>query len=85
GPAAPGSVYNPRRTVPPNDHWLRLTATFRFGEFEPSDTFRVGVSPQEYTANTILGLSETPSWNTDSYALPVQVTVPLTRLPDSDY
>lgn len=83
-PAAPW--LNRREVVPPVDRWLDLQVTFSFADgFEPGDTFEVGLVPMEFTANTILGLSDEPAWNPDSFARPWTVTVPLTRLPDTDY
>lgn len=85
GPSSPDTSYNRRQVVPPDDRPVRFTATFRFAEVASTDTFEVGVTPMEYTANTILGLNDEKQWNPDSFALPTSVTVPLTRLPDGDY
>lgn len=77
---------NRRQVVPPVDEWMELRAAFTFEmTYHPGDTFEIGVVPMEFTANSILGLSDEPSWNPDSFAQPWSVTVPLTRLPDTDY
>ncbi len=77
---------NRRQVVPPVDRWMEFRAAFTFsGSYAPGDGFEVGVVAMEYTANTILGLSDDPAWNPDSFASPWTVTVPLTRLPDTDY
>ncbi|MFT3862210.1 hypothetical protein [Micropruina sp.] len=85
GPENPDLFSSDRRVVPPNDQWMTFTATFRFDEFPETDTLDVRVVPMEFTANTVLGLSDTPRWNVDSYALPSSVMLPLTRIPDGDY
>lgn len=85
GPSSPDTSYNRRQVVPPDNRPMRFTATFRFADIAATDTFEIGVTPMEYTANTILGLSDDKQWNPDSYALPTSVTVPLTRLPDAEY
>ena len=85
GPENPELLTTGRRVVPPTDQWMTLTATFRFDDFPEADTFEVRVVPMEFTANTVLGLNETPRWNVDSYALPTSVLLPLTRIPDGDY
>lgn len=84
GPFNPDSA-TPRQVVPPNDQTVPLTATFRFDQLTPGDSFELGVSPMEYTATAILGLNSELRWNRDSYTLPFTVVLPLTRLPDADY
>ncbi len=77
---------NRRQLVPPVDRWMEFRAGFTFTEgYRPGEDFEVGVVAMEYTANTILGLNDDPAWNPDSFASPWTVTVPLTRLPDTDY
>ncbi len=85
GPTSPDTSYNRRQVVPPDNRPMPFTATFRFAEPLSADTFEVGVTPMEFTANAILGLNDEKQWNPDSFALPTSVTVPLTRLPDGDY
>lgn len=85
GPDNPDLYTTARRMVPPTDQWMTLTATFRFDEFPEADTIELRVVPMEFTANTVLGLSDTPNWNVDSYALPSSIFLPLTRIPDGDY
>lgn len=77
---------NRRQVVPPVDRWMDFRAGFDLAEgYQPGDGFEVGLVPMEFTANTILGLNDAPTWNPDSFASPWTVTVPLTRLPDTDY
>lgn len=85
GPQAPDQTFGSRRVIPPNDSWMALTATFRFAAFPDVSTLTVAVVPMEFTANTILGLNDTPQWNVASFELPTAVRLPVTRLPDSDY
>lgn len=85
GPADPEASFNNRQMVPPDNQPMTLEAVFRFDEFTPGDSFEVRVVPMEYTANLVLGLSDRPHWNVDSFALPTAVVVPLTQLPDGDY
>lgn len=85
GPDNPELYTTARRLVPPTGQWMTLTATYRFAEFPDTGTIEVRVVPMEFTANTILGLNDTPVWNVDSGALPSSVSLPLTRLPDGDY
>lgn len=83
-PAQPWT--NRRAVVPPVDRWTELQAEFAFERsYRPGDTFELEVTPMEFTANSILGLSDEPSWNRDSFSRPWTVTVPLIRLPDTDY
>jgi hypothetical protein len=85
GPVQPDSTYSRRQVVPPDNRPVEFTATFRFDEFPPAETFDVGVTPMEYTVIAILGIHDQKEWNPDSFTLPTRVTVPLTRLPDADY
>ncbi|MDQ7991490.1 MAG: hypothetical protein AAGC63_07505 [Propionicimonas sp.] len=77
---------NDRSMVPPVDQWMELRASFRFGAgFRPGDTVELGLVPMEFTASTVLGLNDVQTWGPDSFRQPWTVTLPSTRLPDSDY
>lgn len=89
GAQPPGdSLFNnsPRSFVPPDNQWMDMRVVVNPApSYVPGSTYIAVFRPMEYTASAAYGYSADKSWNVNSFARYLTVTVPLTRLPDTDY